>query len=169
MSNEFRINIAGWNYILQRKGNAILCKCEGRWDWIDIEYLGDTWLTEKLKESVEKKESRDAIKNQFIKGVMENFPEASGFLICIKWKYDEMNFKFKEYLGDGTSTIHELNMEKLLAAIPVAKERWPIGCTLFNQEMWEDEGTMDHWLCQADATDFDAFVQLAIFGDVVYG
>ena len=109
------------------------------------------------------------IEEQFVQGVMGNFPEASGFLICVTWKYDEMIFKFREYLGDGKATIHELNREKLLAAIPVAKEKWPVGCTQFIDGMWEDEDIMDDWLCQADATDFDAFVQLAIFGDVVYG
>lgn len=169
MSNEFRINIAGWNYILKRKGNAILCKCEGRWDWIDIGYL-DTWLTKKLEEAFEERESiRKHQENQFITGVMENFPEASGFLVCGTWKYDEMIFKFREYLGEEKAIVHELNKEKLLAAIPIAKEKWPIGCTQFLDGMWEDEDIMDDWLCQADATDFDAFVQLAIFGDVVYG
>ena len=32
-----------------------------------------------------------------------------------------------------------------------------------------DIEAIDDWICQADAFDFDAFVQLAIFGEVLYG
>lgn len=109
------------------------------------------------------------IEEQFIQGIMGNFPEAAGELLCIKWKYDEMLFTFREWLSDGEVKHHELNREKLLAAIPVAKAKWPRGCTQFYSNMWTDEDSMDDWLCQADATDFDAFVQLAIFGELVYG
>ena len=57
MSIELKVKIAGWNYILKREGNVILCKCEGRWDWVDIEFVGNTWLTDRLKEFLEEKES----------------------------------------------------------------------------------------------------------------
>ncbi|NBW35477.1 MAG: hypothetical protein EBR30_10760 [Cytophagia bacterium] len=167
MSNEFKVNVGGLIYTLKREDKVILCKCEGRWNyWGDIEFLGNQWLTDKLKKAMENKEE---IEEQFIQGIMGNFPEAAGYLLCIRWKYDEMLFTFREYHDDGKVEHHELNREKLLAAIPVAKEKWPRGCTQFYADMWTAEDSMDDWLCQADATDFDAFVQIAIFGELVYG
>jgi hypothetical protein len=35
--------------------------------------------------------------------------------------------------------------------------------------LFNDTEVLEDWLCEADAWDFDAFIQLAIFGEVIYG
>lgn len=109
----------------------------------------------------------DDVKKQVVKGIMENFPEASSgcALRCTGWRYEKMEFTFEDS-EEGKK--HELTEAKLLAAFPlIFTNKWPKGCTQpiakDDLESWED------WLCQADANDFDAFVQLAIFGEVIYG
>ncbi len=104
---------------------------------------------------------------QVVKDIMANFPEASAgcALCCIGWKYDEWRFRFED--GDS-GKIHDLDKAKLLAAFPLMfTDKWPKGCTRpiasADAEAWND------WLCQADATDFDAFAQLACLGEVIYG
>jgi len=104
---------------------------------------------------------------KIVRGIMDNFPEASNgsSLICTSFKYSTLGFIFsdgednKEYL---------LNKDILLKTFPlIFTDKWPKGCTKppisANWEEWEE------WLGQADAMDFDAFVLLAIFGEVIYG
>lgn len=64
-----------------------------------------------------------------VRGIMENFPEASvgSSLMCIGWKYDEMEFLFKD--GEENKQ-YTLNKEKLLATFPLLfTDKWPKGCT----------------------------------------
>lgn len=109
----------------------------------------------------------DSLVRKIITGIMENFPEASGgnSLLCIGWKYEALEFKFvdseeeKKYnVGPGALN-HAFDL--------MFAGAWPKGCTQppFSAN-WED---WENWLCQSDTTDFDAFVQLAIFGEVIYG
>lgn len=109
----------------------------------------------------------DNVIEEVVKGIMENFPEASSgcALRCIGWRYDDWKFEFQD-TEDGKK--YNLDKAKLLAAFPLMyTDKWPKGCTkpIFSEksEDWND------WLCQADAQDFDAFVQLACLGEVIYG
>lgn len=102
-----------------------------------------------------------------VKGIMENYPEADrgNSLYCIGWDYDNWKFTFVDGEEDKE---YELTKEKLLTAFPlILTDKWPKGLTTppasDSAERWDD------WLCECDAGDFDAFVQLACFGEVIYG
>jgi hypothetical protein len=109
----------------------------------------------------------DTLVEKIVEGIMANFPEASqgSALRCDGWNYKERMFGFydteeqKHYCLDKT---------KLLATFPLLfTDKWPKGCTpVPASAVWEE---WDNWLCQADATDFDAFVQLVCFDKVIYG
>lgn len=103
---------------------------------------------------------------KIVRGIMDNFPEASSGceLRCIGWQYAPLNFTFEDSEGKR----YLVDKDKLLAAFPlIFTDKWPKGCTPppagADWEQWED------WLCQSDAVDGDAFVQLAILGEVIYG
>lgn len=109
----------------------------------------------------------DSVVESVVKGIMENFPEASYgcALTCMGWRYEAWNFTFQDA---ETGNKYLLDKPKLLAAFPLMfSDKWPKGCTKplasADPEAWND------WLCQADATDFDAFAQLACLGEVIYG
>lgn len=111
----------------------------------------------------------DALIETVVRGIMENFPEASAgnALVCSRWQYEEWNFRFVD-CEDGKT--YELDKAKLLAAFPlIFTDKWPKGCTpalspfIIDPERWDD------WICQCDAIDFDAFAQLACLGEVIYG
>ena len=59
--------------------------------------------------------------------------------------------------------------EQLLRGIDLMATKWPKGCTPLKAGMFSNENILDDWLCSADSIDYDAFIQLAIFGEVVYG
>lgn len=102
-----------------------------------------------------------------VKGIMENFPEASRgcALACTSWKYSAWRFIFHD---QEEGKIYELDKAKLLSAFPlIFTDKWPKGCTS-PPLVWTEE-SVDDWLCKCDATDFDAFVQLACLGEVIYG
>jgi hypothetical protein len=88
--------------------------------------------------------------------------------VCIglpRWRYDDWKFRFQD---TESGVFYELDKAKLMAAFPLMfTEKWPKGCTQppasNTFEAWEE------WLCEADATDFDAFAQLACLGEVIYG
>ena len=94
-------------------------------------------------------------KEYFVKEMMQNFPESSGCLQCIKCKED------KKY---------NIDKEKLINTIPlIFTDKWGKGLTEVPANLFESTETVDNWLCQADAWDFDAFIQLSIFNEVIYG
>lgn len=102
-----------------------------------------------------------------IKGIMDNFPEASNgcSLRCVGWHYKTLEFEFIDEESGKRYAVKEPELRKAFDLM--FTDKWPKGCTqpLANvgAEAWED------WLCQADATDFDAFAQLACLGEVIYG
>lgn len=105
-----------------------------------------------------------------VKGMMESFPEASmPNLVCQRWGYDKWKYEFVDHEEDGK--IHKLGKAQLLAAVPLMfTDKWLGGLTQVPANLLDgDIEAIDDWLCQADAFDFDAFVQLAIFGEVLYG
>ena len=100
-----------------------------------------------------------------VRGIMDNFPEASCTLRCVEWNYDDMKFTFVDDEEDKTYTIEK---DKLMAIFPALfSNKWPKGLTKppLSAE-WDD---WNNWLCQSDVFDFDAFVQLACLGEVIYG
>jgi hypothetical protein len=119
--------------------------------------------------AVEIKIPDDVIK-RVVKELMENFPEASAGMTmrCTDWRYSKMEFIFMEYDDNGPEKKHVVNEEMLVKAFPlIFTDKWPKGLTKppasSDYEAWDD------WLCQADAFDFDAFIQLACLGEVIYG
>lgn len=107
----------------------------------------------------------DTIVEDIVKSIMENMPEASLSMDCVGWKYEEWRYKFRDQ-EDGT--LFTLDKEKLLATFPLLfSDKFPKGLT--PPPCSTDSKTWDEWLCQSDASTFDAFVQLACFGEVIYG
>jgi hypothetical protein len=109
----------------------------------------------------------DDLIEKIVRGIMDNYPEAGHgcSLRCVDWRYEAMTFEFED-CEDGK--LYMLDKAKLLAAFPLLfSDKWPKGCT--KPPMSDDWEVWSDWLCQADAQDFDAFVQLVVFGEVIYG
>ena len=109
----------------------------------------------------------DALVEKVVRGIMDNFPEASNCsaLHCRGWKYEKMEF---EFMDTEANKPYKLNKAILLHAFPlIFTEKWPKGLT--KPPTSDDAEVWDDWLCQADANDFDAFAQLACLGEVIYG
>ncbi len=114
----------------------------------------------------------DSLVKRTVRGIMENFPEASNgcALKCVRYDYDKCLYWFvdTEDKSDGPETVHTLTEEKLMAAFPLLfSEHWTRGLT--QPPISADPTVWGDWLCQADAQDFDAFAQLACFGKTIYG
>lgn len=85
-------------------------------------------------------------------------------MVCTRFDYDKLIFLFTEETGER----HALNRHKLRKALPlVFSGKWPKGCT--PPPATGEWTRWDQWLCDCDATDFDAFIQLAALGQVIYG
>ncbi len=109
--------------------------------------------------------SDEDLAEHVVKNIMASFPEASYGMQCIGWNYAQWEFIFEDEEG----TRHTLDKEKLMSAFPLLfTEKWKNFTTVPTYLLHKKEHC-DDWLCQADAIDFDAFVQLAIFGEVIYG
>ena len=121
----------------------------------------------------------DELIKRIVASIMENFPEASSgnALRCADYRYFHTDLEQTKLTPGGPRFVFEDDEEgkkyivgetELLAAFPlIFTDKWPKGCTKppFSNE-WEQ---WDNWLCQCDATDFDAFVQLVCIGEVIYG
>jgi hypothetical protein len=110
----------------------------------------------------------DTLVAAVIEGIMENFPEASSgsALVCVGWKYDDWAYKFRD--TEDNDRVYKLDRAKLLATFPlIFTDKWPRG--LLQPPCSADAEIWDDWLCQSDACSFDAFAQLACFGEVIYG
>lgn len=108
----------------------------------------------------------DDLAQYVVKGIMENFPEAShgAVLVCSGWHYDKWSFTF---IDGVTNKAYLLNKEDLLKPFAlVFTSKWPMACPAApisaNQDDW------DNWLCQCDAEAFDAYIQLVCLGEVIY-
>lgn len=138
-----------------------MCTCDGTIPAVWCEDHGDylvavRWDHFGVKQAV-----------QVVRAIMENFPEASEgmSLRCTDWAYRDLDFTFVDVEESKT---YELGRDQLLKAFyMIRSNKWPAGCTKppasNTVEAWMD------WCCQADAIDFDAFVQLACLGEVIYG
>lgn len=108
----------------------------------------------------------DELELRIIEGIMENHPEASrgSGLVCVGWDYKNHTFTFQDEEGN----FHKVHLPALKEAFKLMfTDKWPKGCTQpiarSDWESWND------WLCECDAIEFDAFAQLAVLGEVVYG
>ena len=107
----------------------------------------------------------DSLIETVVRGMMDNYPEASATLACRELDYEQCHFRF---LYHETGKTYDLNLPALTSAFPLLfTDKWPKGCTQPPASTAPD--AWDNWLCQADAIDFDAFVQLACLGEVIYG
>ena len=97
-----------------------------------------------------------------IRGLMENYPEAStgNCMRCIRYDYERMIFSFHD---DDTGKRYPINIDHLRIGFRIL-----VGLALtgkyknFTAAALYDGG---NW----DRTDMDAMVQCAIFGKVIYG
>jgi len=114
-------------------------------------------------------EINDKTVESVVKGIMANFPEASqgSSLECIDWNYKNWLFGF---INQDTGIKHAVGKDMLIATFPlIFTDKWPKGCTQPPSTNLNNFDTWDNWLCNCDAMDFDAFIQLAIFKEVIYG
>jgi hypothetical protein len=106
--------------------------------------------------------------------IMANFPESSQTLRCTDWKYDQRQFKFTDTEEGKKYTLDEAAMLKGFALM-YEPGKWPKGlkappaCAEYNDNAARGGNAWDDWLCDSDAFSFDAFVQLCLLGDVIYG
>ncbi len=108
-----------------------------------------------------------------IDDIMANFPEASQTLQVTSWRYKERIFLVEDTEAGDQHQVDEAALLKgfVLMFVP---GKWPKGLT-FPPASGEYAGTSDmespwaQWLLQADCHTHDAFLQLAVFGEVRYG
>lgn len=103
--------------------------------------------------------------NKIVDGIMANYPECSATLECLGWKYASRQFKFVDTETEEIYNIDEARLHRGFALL--FTDKWPKGCVPVPLSTEWD--TWDNWLCNCDATDFDAFVQLVCLGEVIYG
>jgi len=109
--------------------------------------------------------SPELIQN-IVKNITDNFPEACQSMDCVKYDYDNLKFTFIDY---EDSVKYKIGPDEWLKAIPLMfTDKWPRGLTPY-PPCSGDADTWDRWLESVDADSHDAFAQLAIFGDVIYG
>jgi hypothetical protein len=107
------------------------------------------------------------------RGIMANFPEASSgcALACTRYYYPEaapLSRWRLEFQDEETHKVHMTRGRDFERVFPLLfTDKWPVGCPTAplssNQDDWDD------WLCQCDATAFDAYAQLVCLGEVIYG
>lgn len=88
---------------------------------------------------------------QFVRGMMENYPEAGSgnALQCVRFKYSELKFTF---VDDEDGKTYHLDKAKLMAALPLMfTEKWPKGCTQPHRLAFDGvpDEDVDDWLCEA--------------------
>ena len=101
---------------------------------------------------------------QLIKSAMENYPEAGrgNSLICVGWNYEKMSFYF---VDEETDKRHKVDMASL-------KKGFKIFLKIIEEGEYFNNGVAPNLLSEGydwDAQDYDALVQCAIFGEVIYG
>lgn len=91
-----------------------------------------------------------------LKEGLENLPESSLSVPCIHWKYDEVEFVFKDVLDEG--------QERTLTA-----KDFVTGFELYWLKLSHDRKLFILEPSNWDALVIDAIVQLSLFGEVRYG
>ncbi|MEM0135983.1 MAG: hypothetical protein QXU18_12295 [Thermoplasmatales archaeon] len=107
-----------------------------------------------------------AKKEEILRDVMENYPEySSPSLDCVSWRYKEMKFRF-EHEPDGSGSVTtDVDMDMLMKGLDIFLDMVKSGKYHNNGFNAVDFAEGENW----DATDVDALVQCAIFGEIIYG
>lgn len=104
--------------------------------------------------------------SELAKMVCENFPEASISLQCVKWDYEAGEFIFKELDSDKSHVVSEEDIEK---ALPLffegLNDKWYFDYV----SVPESEDDFNDTACDLDGLAIDTIMQIAIFGEIVYG
>lgn len=104
--------------------------------------------------------------DKLAKDIFENFPEysAGGCMTCTRYKYEAMEFTFIDEETDHTHILDKEKIRKGMRKFLEAKYRgeFPGILSGIPQDEWMDAG---HY----DAYDVQAVVQMACFGEVIYG
>lgn len=107
----------------------------------------------------------DARVETAVREILSNFPDCVSSVGCTKWDYENWAFAF---VDPETRTRYAPTKQQFIDAFPLMyTDKWPKGCTAPPLSFTDD--ALDDWLCLCDATDFDAYLQLVLFGEVVYG
>ena len=109
---------------------------------------------------------------KIVDDIMASFPECSQTLQVQNWDYKRRLFSV---FDDDEGKLHKISEIDLLKGFKLMFDpgKWPKGlafppaCSTYDKK--DPSNAWDRWLCKADATDFDAFLQLAVLGEVVYG
>lgn len=111
----------------------------------------------------------DGLLREALRGLMENYPEASTpSLRCVKWKYKECQYVFEEMNDDGEIyKTHAVDLLDLVYGFDKAMKNRPTCIPLpperQTKEAWDD------WCCSMDADGVDCLLQFALFGELIYG
>ncbi len=101
--------------------------------------------------------------DKLLNELMENYPEASFCLRCVKYDYEACEFSFRD---DEEGVTYHLNREKLQKALPkyiqMMLDGKLNGIARYVLPDFQDAG-------QWDAVAIDGLVQVAVFDDVIYG
>ncbi len=103
-------------------------------------------------------------KEDIIKSAMENYPEAgyANSLRCVNWNYKKTEFVF---VDEETEEEYSVDLKKL-------KKGFTILLKVVEEGKYFNNGIVPNFLSKGydwDAQDYDALVQCAIFGEVIYG
>ena len=103
---------------------------------------------------------------KFIRDCYDNFPEASQSLVCTGWKYKKFLFVFLDPEEEGKEHVIRLadairGFRLFVQAVDSGKLPG-LGLPADYLNLEDGPGIMD-------ASCFDAMVQMAIFGEVIYG
>ena len=114
---------------------------------------------------------KKSIQEFFVKELMENFPDASegSCLRCVKWKYKTCEYAFVDDESEDQKR-YDVDLEKLLKAVPLLfSSKWGCGLTTIPKDAFASKDNAEDLLCNLDAYDMQAFIQLAIFKQVIFG
>jgi hypothetical protein len=108
----------------------------------------------------------DLVENT-VKSILENYPEAGqGLAIqCTRWNYDNGILSFRDA---ESGKAYRPKKEDFIKAFPlIYSDKWP--AMLPKPPFTAKPEDWDNWLCTCDAFAFDAFIQLVLLGEVIYG
>jgi hypothetical protein len=106
------------------------------------------------------------VETVFVHAMMENLTHGYGSFECRHYDLKNLKFTFTDIEDDK---IYRIGMADFEKAMPLVRNQWPKGCSPIPAELWLSEEAMDDYVTQFDAIDHDCFLQLVIFGEVIYG